>query len=347
MDANSIKSVIGENDLLSLLTDLGAEPIPQGNNIVCKTVCHGGHKHKLVYYSDSKKFKCFTDNCGGFDIYGLIGKVLELDFYESFIYLCNKLGISYKYDSSQIDERVDVSYFKKFKKQKYTINLSTLDENILRTYDDLYHEEWINDGISIRSMKKFNIKFSILDNQIIIPHYNEFGQLIGVRARNLNKDLVEDGKKYMPVFRKGEFLKHPTGAALYGLDKNIENIKKIKKIILFESEKSVLQLDTFLPSLSIGVCLSGSSLTPYQIEILKTLDIDEVIVGLDKEYDEIGSQEEKFYAQKIQAVFGDKLIPYFKVSVLWDQKNLLDKKDSPTDKGIEVFDQLLKTRIFL
>ena len=29
---------------------------------------------------------------------------------------------------------------------------------------------------------------------------------------------------------------------------------------------------------------------------------------------------------------------------MWDYNNLLDEKDSPTDKGIEVFKQLYKTK---
>jgi hypothetical protein len=75
------------------------------------------------------------------------------------------------------------------------------------------------------------------------------------------------------------------------------------------------------------------------------LDIDEVIIAMDKEFSEIGSQEEKFYAEKIKNVFIDKLKPYFRISVIWDLNNLLDEKDSPTDKGKEVFKSLFENRI--
>lgn len=346
MNANDVKEMLSENDLLSLLEDLGAEPQLQGRNIACKTICHQGHKHKLIYFGDSKLFRCFTDGCGSMDIYGLVGRVMDLDFYNSFKYICMKFGISYQ-DVLSDNDRVEMSFFQKFKKKKETIKLNILNKSILNSYHDLYHKIWIEDGISVRTMKKFGIKFSILDNQIIIPHYDIEGNLIGVRARNLNEDLVEDGKKYMPVYWKKEVLKHPTGAALYGLNLTKDDIQKYKTVILFESEKSVLQLDTMLPEMSIGVCISGSSMTYHQLDILKQLDINEVIVALDKEFEEIGSQEEKFYAEKIKSVFIDKLSPYYRTSVIWDTEGLLDLKDSPTDKGLEVFQQLFQKRIIV
>jgi len=344
VDANEIKQTLSNNDLISFLNDLGAEPQRKGNNIHCKTICHNGHKHKLIYFGDSKLFRCFTGNCGSMDIYGLVGRVMDLDFYDSFKYVCMKFGISYKSEFFESD-RIDNSFFQKFKKKKEKIDLKKLDKKILDSYWDLYHKSWIDDGISINSMKKFSIKFSIMDNQIIIPHFDIDGNLIGVRARNLNPELVEDGKKYMPACWKKKVLKHPTGESLYGLNITKENVEKYKTIILFESEKSVLQLDTMIPNMSIGACLSGSNMTFHQLDILKTLNIDEVIIALDKEYEEVGSQEEKFYAQKITRVFIDKLAPYYRTSVIWDTEGLLDLKDSPTDKGLEVFSKLFEQRI--
>lgn len=347
MNANDVKEMLSGNDILSLLEDLGAEPQSQGSNIVCKTVCHHGNKKKLIYFNDSKSFRCFTDRCGSMDIFGLVGRVMHLDFPQSYRYVCMKFGISYQVGQATETDKVEMSFFQKFKKHKEKIELKILSNKILNSYYDLYHKLWIKDGISTRSMKKFGIKYSILDHQIIIPHYDHIGNLIGVRARNLNEDLVEDGKKYMPVYWKKEVLKHPTGAALYGLHLTKEQIQKHRTVILFESEKSVLQLDTMLPERSIGVCLSGSSMTNHQLDILKQMDIDEVIIALDKEFEEVGSQEEKFYAEKVTSVFLDKLTPYYRTSVIWDTEGLLELKESPTDKGLEVFQKLYENRILI
>ena len=344
MDANEVKEMLSDNDIMSLLLDIGAEPRPQGSTFVCRTVCHHGHKHKLIYFKDTKSFRCFTDNCGSMDIFGLVGRVMDLDFFNSFKYICMKFGISYQGVTSHSD-KIDTSFFEKFKRIKEVISIKTLSKKILDTYYDLYHSIWVKDGISVRSMKKFGIKYSILSNQIIIPHHDIDGNLIGVRARNLNEELVDDGKKYMPVYYKNEVLKHPTGAALYGLNLTRKDIERYKTIILFESEKSVLQLDTMLPDMSIGVCISGSSLTYHQLDILKKLDIEEVVVALDKEFTEIGSQEEKFYAEKVKNVFLDKLTPYYRVSVIWDTDNLLGEKESPTDRGLDTFKKLFENRL--
>jgi len=235
----------------------------------------------------------------------------------------------------------------KFINNDEEVDFKPLDKNILNDYYNYYHKSWIDNGISVKTMKKFNIRFNILDNQIVIPHFDKYNNLIGVRARNLNDYMVAEGKKYMPIYHDGKVLKHLTGANLYGLSTNEKNIKSIKKVILFESEKGVMQLDTMWPEASIGICLSGSALTNRQLTILKQYDINEVIIGVDKEFEEIGDDKEKIYAKKIEKIFVDKLKPYFSVSVLWDTKNLLKYKDSPTDEGLEVFNELFKNRINL
>lgn len=348
MKASQVKEILSEQDIFSLLVEMGGEPTSNGV-IVSKTICHNpAHtgSQKLFYYSESKTFHCYT-NCGTMDIFGLISKAYNMDFYTSFKYVCSKFGIATRNEDYEKSEIIDNSFFKKFNKKNEIIKLDCLNNKILKSYYELYHDSWIKDGISIQSMKKFDIRYSILTNQIIIPHHDIDGNLIGVRARNLNKDLVDSGKKYMPVYWKRKVLKHPTGAALYGLDKNKNMINKLKTIILFESEKSVLQLDTMMPDNSIGVCISGSSLSNHQLEIIKSLDVEEIVIALDKEFDEVGSEKEKYYSTKVKEMFANKLSPYFSTSVIWDVDNLLDEKDSPTDKGLEVFQKLFKNRINL
>lgn len=345
MKANEVKYALSEQDIFSLLSDFGADPREVGGNIVSRTCCHNpahAGKHKLIYYPDSQTFVCFT-GCGSMDVFGLIGKILNLEFFDSFKYVCMKFGISYKNDFES--NRVDVSFFPKFKENREEVQLNILDKNILNYYYDLYHQSWLDDGINMRTMKKFGIKYSIMDNQIIIPHHDILDNLIGVRARNLNEEVVAAGKKYMPVYYKKNVLKHPTGASLYGLNKTKDMVEKYKAIILFESEKSVMQLDSFMPEMSIGACISGSSLTDIQINILDQLDVEEVIIAVDKEFEEVGSKEDLFYRKKIHSSFLNRLGTRFKTSVIWDMKGLLDLKDSPTDKGPEVFSRLFEERL--
>lgn len=348
MNASKVKELLSEQDIFSLLEELGAEPEWKGL-ITSRTRCHNpSHegKHKLVYYSDSKTFHCYT-GCGSMDIFGLIQKIFELDFFGSYKYICSKFGIDMSNQDYSSPDIIDKSFFERFKEKEDKVTLNYINKDILNSWLPVYHQLWLDDGISIASMKKFNIRFSILNNQIIIPHWDEKNNLVGIRSRNLNQRLVDEGKKYMPVYYKNKSYKHPTGSCLYGLNINKKDIEKSKTVIIFESEKSVLQLDTMFPNNSIGVCISGSNITNHQLEILKKLDIDEVVIALDKEFDEVGSDKEKFYAKKIKETFVPKLTPYFKTSIIWDINNLIDEKDSPTDKGKETFEQLFSQRIFL
>lgn len=349
MDAKKVVEMLNDRDIFDLLEELGGQPIERGNTIDALTICHGGHKHKLTYYKESKSFQCWT-NCGHMSIFDMVAKVIDGEFIDALRFIVKKYNLhDNDYQIGFTFEKVEDPGKKLLEKMK-GVEMPTfmkLNSDILKDFYPFYHQLWINDGISIESMKKYKIKYSIENNQIIIPHFDKNGNLIGVRARNLNKKEINEGKKYMPIFHGGKVLKHMTGANLYGLYENRENIEKDKKLILFESEKSVLQLNSMLPEHSIGVCVSGSSLTQYQLELIKELNIDEVIIGVDKEFSEVGTEKEKMYAEKILRVFKRKLAPYVRVSVLWDLENDIEEKDSPTDKGKEIFLKLFKNRIYI
>jgi DNA primase len=344
MNPQDIKDMLTLNDITDILYELGGNPIPRGNELYCRTICHGGNKNKLVYYESSKTFHCFTDCKCSYDIFSLVSKVYNIDFASSIRYICGKFGINNQ-SSFDASDRLDLSFIKKFNKKEEPHVLTDIDTGLLNSFYKLYHRSWIEDGISKETMKKFNILYSINENKIIIPHFDIENRLLGIRARSLNDEEIKAGKKYMPIYHKGEVRKHPTGGNIYGLNITKESIKKYKTIILFESEKGVQQLDTMFPQMSIGGGISGSSLTNEQVKILQKMGIENVILALDKEFE--NESEEKFYQQKVRSGFIDKLIPYFRVSVIWDTKGLLDYKDAPTDKGKEVFQELFKNKILV
>ena len=51
-----------------------------------RTICHGGDKHTLIYYDDTKMFNCVTC-CGFMDIFALVQKILGCNFKESLSFL--------------------------------------------------------------------------------------------------------------------------------------------------------------------------------------------------------------------------------------------------------------------
>ena len=359
MKAKDIIGRLTAEDIIKLMNSLGADNLPYngGNQVLFRTICHAGDSHKLYFFKDSKMFHCYT-NCGQLSIFDIVQKVLNTDFLQAKNYIENYFGISSGFNmemgfnqdlefESEQDSDLDLlcKYDSKPKEADLTRSYKILDESLLNPYRNMYHPAFYNDHISFETMDKFEIKYDILNNRIIIPHRDENGNLVAIRCRNLDEYMIEIKMKYAPVRIDGKFLSAPTRMYLYGLYQNQESIRRMKKVIIFESEKAVLQLNTFLNGNGFAVALSSSNLHMIQILLLKSFGVEEVIIGLDKEYEEYGSKEEKLYALKIRKSLIDKLKPYFSVSVMWDTSNLLKKKDSPTDRGKEVFQTLYNNRI--
>lgn len=354
MDIKKLKKLITEEQIIQLVLSLGAD-IRTGSNsneVWFKTICHNGDSHKLYFYRDSKEFHCYS-NCGQMDIVTLVQKVKNFNISEAIAYISNMFGFgSYSmvegfYDSPATSADLEIlsRYELEPKQVDMTREFKYIAEEILERFYKYYHPAFYEDGISIQTLYKFGIRYDILNRRIIIPHRDELGGLIAIRCRNLDEEMVEAGFKYMPIIVDGELLSAKTGKYLYGLYYNKENIKKLKKVILFEAEKAVMQLDTILEGNNIGLSLMSSSLNLIQVELLKELGVEEVIVALDKEYEEYGTKEEKAYAMKIRKGIINKLLPYFTVSVIWDRDNTLGFKESPTDRGAEVFHKLFRERI--
>ena len=68
------------------------------------------------------------------------------------------------------------------------------------------------------------------------------------------------------------------------------------------------------------------------------------IIALDKEYDDWRTEKARKYREKIEGLCR-KYKNQATFSYIWDLDNLLEEKDSPFDKGKEVFEYLYKNRI--
>lgn len=99
-----------------------------------------------------------------------------------------------------------------------------------------YLKPWINEGIAPTTLTKYNIKYDMIENAIVVPYYTIEKDLVGVRGRFLSEDARA---KYMPMKHEGSYLSHPTSRVLYGLDVNKEAIEETKTVILFEGEKAL------------------------------------------------------------------------------------------------------------
>ena len=117
---------------------------------------------------------------------------------------------------------------------------------------------------------------------------------------------------------------------IYGLFENIDEIIKKKEVIIFEGCKSVLLADTWGTHNTAAILTSH--LNPNQLKILARLGC-RVVFALDKDVRIRDDHNIK------------KLKRYVNVEYIWDSSDALGDKDSPVDKGQEVFEQLYRSRL--
>jgi hypothetical protein len=140
---------------------------------------------------------------------------------------------------------------------------------------------------------------------------------------------------------------HPLGFALYNLNFSKDKIKQMQKVVVFEGEKSCLKFASFFGmdyDISVAVC--GSSLITYQVDLLLSLGVKEIIIAFDKQFQNSGDEEFQRWTKKLTDIH-KKYSPKVQISFMFDKWNLLNYKDSPVDQGEEIFMTLFKARITL
>ena len=188
------------------------------------------------------------------------------------------------------------------------------------------------------------IRYNPGSQGIIIPHFDINNNLVGIRERTLIKENETNGK-YKPAILNAKMYNHPLAFNLYNINNSKENIKKIRKVIVFEGEKSCLLYASYFGIDSdISVACCGSSLSTFQINTLLSLGIDEMIIAFDKQYQEIGDEEFKSWIKKLKQI-SQKVRKFTQVSFIFDTEKILGYKDSPIDNGKDKFLYLLSNRL--
>lgn len=347
MDYEEIISNLDVDSVISMMEKLGADRhSDRGAYVVFPTICHNidasEASMKLYFYKDTKLFVCYTE-CGNMSIFKFLKhyyetRQIEYDWYQD-IYEVVRDCSNFKGVDGFVVEKYK-SLRDRYEVKRKEKELPQYMPHVLDCFVQTYPQEWLDDGISKKTMDRFNISYSISQNKIIIPHYDILGRLVGIRGRALNDWEVENIGKYAPIQVEGIWYKHPLSMNLYGLDRTFMDIRRNGVCYLFESEKSVLQMDGFsIPNCSAAVC--GSNFNKYQLNILmKFCAPSEIVICFDKE--ELPGEEK--YFNKLWNIC-QKYKQYCNFSFIYDREGLLNLKDSPTDKGEEVFLQLLKKRV--
>ena len=365
-DIKKIREELTLEQIFDLLCEFHAEPKIHNDIIISKTICHNtinninNASNKLYYYENTHLFKCFT-NCDIMDIFELVRKVKTMEtgnewslpravaFVASY-YGYAPQSIDFDNNESSLSEYWDIlnayDRIKDIKKENKIVELKTYDEKVLKNLPHP-HLPWEKEGITAETCNRYGICYNPKSQSIVIPHYDDEGKLIGIRERTLIKENAEIYGKYRPAYINNKMYNHPLSFALYGLNMNKDNIRKIKKAIVFESEKAVLQYDSYFgPESNISVACCGSNLITYQLELLLSLKVNEIIIAFDHDFKDIKEDKAKQIIERYKKMY----IKYgniVTISFIWDRNNLTGYKDSPIDCGKEIFISLFKERVNL
>lgn len=207
--------------------------------------------------------------------------------------------------------------------------LSTLDKFINHP-----NIRFVKDNISFETQYKFHIKYDPVSQRIVVPWFNYKGELVGITGRyNFNNIGSNPKWKALESFPKGNYL--------YGMYENLEDIKEADYVIIGESEKFVMQLDSYgyHNALALGNC----TITDKQARLIKSLPVNKIILALDEGVDieHILTQCEKLKG----GIFNNNK----EIWCIYDNENKIMRKGSkasPTDFGKDNFKYLLENSCF-
>ena len=324
---------------------------------VLYTACHNKDpllgSPKLYFYLDTKVFFCYTHCSSAMNIVNLTMKRLALmgedgGFLNAINFILSKTGLE-KDAVSRISQKkhtydweADFGRFLRFKNG--ISELPVFDKKILDGLSKSYPLEWIEEGISVESMEKYQIGYYERCNQTTIPVFGTSGELHGIRVREWNPESVESYGKYHPLtILDGTTFKFPTNNVLYGLNYNQYNIENTGQVWICEGEKSVLKLDTFYEDKSCAVAMFGSNLGLNRRNALIKHGVKDVVIVADCDF--IGGNNEDIEKWRTHMQSQANLWKgYASVSVVYDEGEVLGPKENATDKDFETWLKLYEER---
>lgn len=365
-DKSKVLSQLSLSNIYDLLEEWGGSPEYTNFGLIASTICHnlpGDGSRKLYYYENTNLFHCYTGCDASFDIFDLGCKVYKLQFNKDVSFLgmvyiiCGKFHINGIESSSQEGEqKEDWKIFKSYKdileknnKQlSFTSFLPNLDKNTLNLFEyKLRLRPWLDEGISQEVLEEAKIGYFLSTDQITIPHFDSEGNLVGIRGRFMCQEDCDLYGKYRPLYINQKWLTHALSLNLYNFNLSKDNIKKAKMAIVFEAEKSCMKYRTFFgKDNDISVACCGSSISPQQMNLLLKQGVREIVIALDRQFQEIGDKEFKHLKAKLLKLY-ENYKSYVIISFIFDKEKITSYKAAPIDEGKEKFLKLFKERIIL
>lgn len=361
---DELKESLTVDQIFNFLEEYGGEPEYTSFGIISRTICHNlpqEGSRKLYYYDNTKLFKCYTGCDSTFDIFELFIKIkknqenIDVPLNRAIAQVANFFGFFPEEDDNeeqaQIEDWGKIHQYENRKEKlekennHYSVSLKIYDDSILSKLIYPKISLWEKEGISEEIIRNNKIGYYPVGEQITIPHYDINGNFIGLRGRALIQEEAELYGKYRPLRISKVLYKHPLGLNLYNLNNSKENIRLMKKAIVFEGEKSSLLYQTFFDT-DISVACCGSNISDYQVSELMNLGVEEIIIAFDRQFQEIGDKEFSHLKRNLISIH-KKYSKYVNISFIFDSKMITSYKASPIDEGKDKFLKLFKERIVL
>jgi DNA primase len=333
MDIEYIKNYILENSFIpTILENLGCHHIKCCTDYYkCGNKDGNNNNAITVYCNDNLTTVDYTRQLSkedrSHDIFDLVKFFEECNFFQAVKKVCEWIDLDYYTDPEEdLPESIKLTqliYSLQKDDAEFDENkpIKPIPETILAYYNSYVNDMFAKDNISYQTQQEFEIGYDDFTNRITIPIRDEIGSLVGVKGRLFQNQISENENKYVYI--------EPCNRSqiLYGLHKTMPYIERQGKVYVCESEKGVLQL------WDMGICnavaTGGKKVSRVQIEKLTRLCC-EVIFLFDKDVER----------EEVQSI-ADRFIDSVHVSAVFDDGNILDEKESPTDNP-EKFKRLVK-----
>lgn len=350
-DLRQIKERILEEEKISvLLEQMGCHFIEKrGNRYEAQLPSKFDSPNKRsvqVYLNSSLSSRIRTLGESDIDIYGLVSYIVfdqysELERNKSLTkakrWICNELGynefLGQTYIASPAQDHLkwlkDVKRSRKKKRNYDDLENEIYPEDILDKYVMIPHQKYLDEGVPIETQQEFQVGYDLRSQRIIFPIHNRYGDIVSVKGRTIYEDYEErDIYKFMYLYNFNKMIE------LYNWHRALYYIIESKEVLIYEAEKTCW-LSSYYGYRNC-VAISGDDLSDYQVSMIKDLGPEiNIVIALDKDktVNDVRKQAVKF--GKTRNVFS-----------LFDQQDLFCEKDSPCDRGKEVFDQLYSLNKF-
>lgn len=290
-------------------------------------------KKSIVIKLENNKFLYVHDYARNIekDLFSYIIDQRHVEFSDVLNEVKHALGISDYYD---FFNRTGIfgGFYERIKKHS-TSKMFTYDKSILGKYEPVCNLRFLKDNISLEAQKYFDIRYDVNLQGIVIPIYDQVGQIMGIKIRaNYDVNTEEGELKYYYE------LPCSMSQTLYGYSQNYKYL--VNNIVyIFEAEKSVMQCFSY--GIRNCVALGSGSISKKQVQMILELNPQKVIfmhdVGYKKE-----SIERNITMLQCYSRFSEIEIGYWN----GDSKKYEDKV-SASDLGKEKLNYILRNEIVM